>query len=242
MGWSRPIGPLRVWRNIELINSHGNKIQISIEDIPEDQYPEVLDHMCTFFIKDETTLSSMNISEDPDAIMVLKDFWNIALKQRMAIGAFDKSENDENKKLVGVNILAVIDEDFDNECKNFTISNVRMKKFFNFLFEFSDEGDPRRTSDVNFYLSAFGLSVDPKYRCLGLGKQLLATRDDIGRVYNINLTETIFTSAISQKAAAAVGFKDHVARAYEDIVDEDGEKLFPSLAGKYVKSMMKHLQ
>lgn len=51
-----------------------------------------------------------------------------------------------------------------------------MKKFFNFLFELSDEGDPRRASNINFYLSAFGLSVDPKYRCLGLGKQLLATR------------------------------------------------------------------
>lgn len=60
MGWSRPIGPLRVWRNIELVNSLGKKIQISIEDIPEDQYPEILNHMCTIFIKDEATLSSMS--------------------------------------------------------------------------------------------------------------------------------------------------------------------------------------
>lgn len=70
-----------------------------------------------------------DISEDPDAIMVLKDFWDIALKQGMAIGAFDRSENNGDKKLVGVNILAVIDEDFDNECKNFTVS--RLMNFYN---------------------------------------------------------------------------------------------------------------
>lgn len=46
---------------------------------------------------------------------------------------------------------------------------------------------------------------------------------------------------MSQKIAASVGFEVYLDRAYDDIIDENGKKIFPSLTGKRIKIMIKKL-
>lgn len=50
------------------------------------------------------------------------------------------------------------------------------KKVCKFAIKFMDEGDARKLYKVDRYLSAFGLSVDPRYRGIGLGQKLLEIR------------------------------------------------------------------
>ncbi|KAK0086692.1 hypothetical protein PV326_005476 [Microctonus aethiopoides] len=232
MGWTRPSTPPRVWRNLELINSDGKLLQISIQDIPKDRFIEVLEHMSTSFVHEEAMISSINISEDPDSLEFLKGLWSMSLEQGMSVGAFVKNNTGEQSKLAGLNILVVVDDEIDKKFKSQDISRLKAKNFFEFIFTFSAEGDPRTIFNVDLYLTALGLSVLPNYRGLG---------NDIGREYNINYTETLFTSIVSQKIAASVGFEVYLDRAYDDIIDENGKKIFPSLSGKRIKIMIKKL-
>ncbi|KAK0176750.1 hypothetical protein PV328_000856 [Microctonus aethiopoides] len=228
MGWTRPSTPPRVWRNLELINSDGKLLQISIQDIPKDRFIEVLEHMSTSFVHEEAMISSIRL-------------WSMSLEQGMSVGAFVKNNTGEQSKLAGLNILVVVDDEIDKKFKSQDISRLKAKNFFEFIFTFSAEGDPRTIFNVDLYLTALGLSVLSNYRGLGLGKHLLEIRNDIGREYNINYTETLFTSIVSQKIAASVGFEVYLDRAYDDIIDENGKKIFPSLSGKRIKIMIKKL-
>ncbi|XP_011705945.1 PREDICTED: uncharacterized protein LOC105461160 [Wasmannia auropunctata] len=92
---------------------------------------------------------------------------------------------------------------------------------------------------IDKYLYAFGLSVNPVYRGYGLGKDILKTRDLLGPKYGIPVTSTVFTSIISQKIAADVGFEELFTKKYADFVDENGKEYFPGIKSKELKVMAK---
>lgn len=64
---------------------------------------------------------------------------------------------------------------------------------------------------------------------------------DIGREYNISVTSTAFTSPISQKLAARCGFETLIEKDYVDMVDEEGNQLFPEVKVKSLKVMSRKL-
>lgn len=50
----KPAGPPKVWKIIETKRKDtGAPIKFSIQEIPEDRYEDVIDHMCKYFIADE---------------------------------------------------------------------------------------------------------------------------------------------------------------------------------------------
>lgn len=63
----------------------------------------------------------------------------------------------------------------------------------------------------------------------------------IGREYNIQYTSTLFTNEISQKAAEHCGFVVKMDQPYDSILDDDDNKLFPTLTGTNFKIMEKKL-
>lgn len=60
MVWSRPSGPPHIWRIAEIVNKNGEKKRFSFQEIPQDRYTEVLNHMCTIFLEDEAMCSSIS--------------------------------------------------------------------------------------------------------------------------------------------------------------------------------------
>lgn len=67
------------------------------------------------------------------------------------------------------------------------------------------------------------------------------SRDDIGRKYEIGVTETIFTAPSSQIQAERAGFVTLMVQEYSQLRDENGEPLFPNIEHKNVKMMIKRL-
>ncbi|KAF7987934.1 hypothetical protein HCN44_003797 [Aphidius gifuensis] len=240
MAWSRPSGPPRVWNNIEITDTNKINRKFVIQEIPEEKYDEAVDHMCTIFLRDETILSCFKIAEDPVALSAMYKTWNFIVQQGISIAAYDITENPEKPILAGVNMLFFGNDKFEEALTAIEYEG-NLKKLFTFVLGVCHEVDPRYTHGVDGYLGAFGLSVDPNYRRLGLGSTILKARDAIGEKYNIQYTSTIFTSEIAQKAAARCEFIVKMDRPYCNVLDEDGNKLFTTLDGKNFKIMEKEI-
>ena len=48
-----PPGPINIWKVVQG-SLNGKPVKFSIQEIPEDRYDDVVDHMCTDFINEET--------------------------------------------------------------------------------------------------------------------------------------------------------------------------------------------
>lgn len=84
----KPAGSPKVWKIIETKNKDtGASTKFSIQEIPEDRYQEVIDHMCKYFIEDEPISNSLS-----------KSFFFFFLSLSYI---FNRSNNSETKKLHG---------------------------------------------------------------------------------------------------------------------------------------------
>lgn len=89
---------------------------------------------------------------------------------------------------------------------------------------------------VDVYMTAFGLCVDPEFRCQGLGLEILRARFDLAKAVGLTVTMTVFTGQTSQKLAHKVGMEVLAEVLYEDI-REDGNPVFPNIKNKSMKIM-----
>lgn len=230
-----------VWKTMD-VDFNGNKRKFIFQEVPENRYDEILNDVVQAFSRDETICASLDLSNDPKSMISLQKAWKYILEQRISVGVYECTENDE-LILAGVNMLS---------CKNIK-SEVTIKpepntcltqtdRIFNFFCELTVKSNVQKIFGDRNYLASDGLYIYPKYRKLGLAKELLRIRHDIGKKYNIKYTKTFFTSNISQSLAEGEGFITMLNYDYKHAVDDEKNPLFPLLEGKYVKCMIKHLQ
>ncbi|XP_054001068.1 uncharacterized protein LOC128888341 [Hylaeus anthracinus] len=235
----KPPGQAKVWNVVDWMKKDSNEppIRISIQEIPEDRYEDVLDHMCTYFIVDEPICKCMNGAEDPEYVAQFRKTWTMLLNQGLSVGAFADNPDGGKPIIAGANILGLT---FEGESLEELDMHEKEKRIMVALNELCHEAGVYKRYGVDRYMSALGLSVHPSFRGAGLGYHLLKARENIGREYNIQVTSTVFTSPISQKLAARSGFEDLLTKEFKDLVDEKGE-LFPNITSKIVKVSAKKL-
>ncbi|XP_076643276.1 arylalkylamine N-acetyltransferase-like 2 [Halictus rubicundus] len=238
----KPPGQTKVWKVVEAAvkGRPGPPVKFTIQEVPEDRYEEVIEHMCTYFIADEPMCKCWNGVKDPDYVQFFRNLWIETLKQGLTVGAFVEDQNGGKPILAGVNVimLSLQGDDFDRESIG---KSKRAQQLMTVLEELLKKANIYEKYGVDRYMGAIGLSVHPSYRGASLGGHILNVRNDIGREYNIEVTATAFTSPISQKLAARCGFEDVVAKDYDDMLDEEGNKVFPGIEAKELKIMAKRL-
>ena len=77
--------------------------------------------------------------------------------------------------------------------------------------------------NVENYLTAYGLCVNPSYRGRGIATEILRARIPVCKALGISLTSTAFTGIGSQVAAKKAGYVDDYTIDYEDV-----EEIFPN--------------
>lgn len=234
----KPPGPPKVWSVVEtVIKGKGDKpIKFTIQEVPEDRYDEVVEHMCTYFIPDEPMCKCFDTKELADTFQHL---WKEVLQHGLTVGAFTENPDGGEPIMAGVNVLVLSHVD---DTTDFTKSmSPTPKRILDAIIEASKKAQVYEKYGVDRYISAFGLSVHPSYRGSALGGHLLRARVDIGREYKIPLTSTAFTSPISQKLAERCGYETLLELKYEDLVDEKGNPQYPGIESKSVKIMAKRL-
>ncbi|KAI4500451.1 hypothetical protein M0802_004413 [Mischocyttarus mexicanus] len=226
----RTPGPIQIWKTIDGFKTVGDEsksVRIVIQEIPEDRYEDILDHMCTYFIVDEPCCSCVKIIEDPSAVKEFRDVWRIILKQGLSIGAFVEDPKGGKPEIAGTNIIG--------------IKTIPTKKVIEPVTSMCKEAKIYEYYNTDRYMYAFGLSVHPFYRGHNLGVHILSAREQIGRKYNVPVTATAFTSAISQKSAARCGYEVILARDYDQMLDKEGKLMFPTIKFKTFKVMGRRL-
>lgn len=91
------------------------KKKIIFQEIPENRYDEILNKVVFDFTREEIICNSLNILNDPKSIISLQNLWKYILQQRISVGVFEYTENDD-LKLAGVNILS---------CKNIKSETIK---------------------------------------------------------------------------------------------------------------------
>lgn len=237
----KPPGPPKVWRVVDVvIKDKGSKpIRFSIQEIPEDRYEDVVEHMLKYFIADEPMCKCYDGRDDPEFKETFRKIWTEVLSHGLALGAFVENPDGGKPIIAGVNALVL-----SYEGENYDIIDsmpLKPRRIMEFMTKVSKDAKVYERYGVDRYISAFGLSVDPSFRGASLGGHLLRAREDVGREYNLSVTSTVFTSPISQKLAERNGFETLYQERYEDVVDDDGNELFPGIGVEFVKVMAKKL-
>nr|CAD7569782.1 unnamed protein product [Timema californicum] len=258
--WKRPdsVPFPSVWRRYEGTKKMptGNIPKFSIEDLTEDYVEEVIEHMSSIFLRDETVCSTSKLCEDPVSLAEIQELWRKYAKQRVALVAFVDEEGGGRRRIAGANmtgiayksevsnhellanalvVLSLTAEDGDIEVR-ISFKGEALRKAI-LLLEYSDNlVDVFEKYNVNEYMTALGLSVSREFRGQGLGLELLKTRSDIGRAVGLKLTVTLFTGVASQVQAERAGFELLAEVNYEDY-KVDGEVVYPNTKTKSFKLM-----
>ena len=238
----KPPGQAKVWKVVECAKKGSKEapIKFSIQEIPEDRYQDVIDHMCNYFIADEPICNCMNGKDDPEYVDTFKVLWEEFLQQGLSVGAFVEDPNGGKPILAGCNVLGLT---FEGEKIDYdSLKSKRGRRVMKVITDFTKRSNVYEKYGVDRYLTAIGLSVHPSYRGAALGAHILNARENIGREYNILVTSTVFTSPISQKLAERCGHELLLAVDYDDIVDGEGKKIFPGIQVKTMKVMARRLQ
>ncbi|CAK9815414.1 Arylalkylamine N-acetyltransferase-like 2 [Anthophora quadrimaculata] len=233
-------GVEKVWKYVEVTKKNEDKpMRFCIQEIPEDMYEDVVEHMCTYFISDEPMCKCINGISDPEYVDGFRQLWRESLKHGLSVAAFAEDSNGGKRILAGVNVLTLTFE--EDEFDYSAVKSKHGRNLIEALMGLCKKANVFGKYGVDKYMSAFGLSVHPSYRGAALGGQLLKTREDIGREYNISVTSTGFTSPISQKLAERCGFETLVEQNYKEMVDEEGNEMFPGIESKALKIMARRL-
>lgn len=83
--------------------------------------------------------------------------------------------------------------------------------FINSLF------DPFDHYNVNYYVYAHGLAINPDYRNRGIAGEMLKARIPFMKAHSLSVTTSMFTTIGSQKAATKIGFHEDFSLSYEII-------------------------
>ncbi|KAK2581577.1 hypothetical protein KPH14_002086 [Odynerus spinipes] len=240
----RTPGPIKIWNTIDGFKKVGDKsipVKIMLQEIPEDRYDDAIDHMVTYFLVDEPCCSALKVIGDPLFLRDLRNVWKIILKQGLSVGAFVENPDGGKPEIAGLNVIGVEVKDDHRKVENYKITSLLAQKLIYTVMDLCKEAHIYEFYNTDRYMYALGLSVHPSYRGHALGGHILNTRLQIGREYNIPVTSTAFTSAISQKLAARCGFEVRFEKDYDQILDKEGKEVFPNIKFKTFKVMARRL-
>lgn len=196
--------------------------------------------MVKYFLPDETFCKSRNLTNNPSAVRDFRKFWNETLKHKLSIGCF---KNDGSDELVGANVLLTYfkddKEDSPEVTQSMNIFNFGIiQKYASVYLQFESRDcadilevihyltkqfDVYSTFNVDKYLTAYGLCVNPEYRNRGIATEILKSRVPILKALDMKVTSTAFTGIGSQIAAKKAGYVDAYVISYSEL-----EKKFPS--------------
>nr|CAD7412219.1 unnamed protein product [Timema poppensis] len=236
--WERPdsVPFPSVWRRYEGTKkmTTGTIPKFSIEDLTEDYVEEVIEHMSSIFLRDETVCSTSKLCEDPVSLAEIQELWRKYAKQRVALVAFVDEEGGGRRRIAGANMTGVA---YKSEVSTLELLKGEALRKAILMLEYCDNlVDVFEKYNVNEYMTALGLSVSREFRGQGLGLELLKTRSDIGRAVGLKLTVTLFTGVASQIQAERAGFELLAEVNYEDY-KVDGEVVYPNTKTKSFKLM-----
>ncbi|KAJ0183006.1 hypothetical protein K1T71_000982 [Dendrolimus kikuchii] len=202
-----------VWRRFTVRRDNTTTL-LRIQDLTDDMFEPALELMARYFTRDEPPCKYIGIHNYPTALAELLKLWRITMKDKLSLVCL-KDEDDKQPTLVGVNVLTVVCKDDKEE--PFKTDDKIWAQLFGAVDFVTKSVDVFEKYDVDKYLTAYGLVVDPQWRGLNVGKELLEARIPLCKALGIKVTATVFTAGASQAIAKKAGFVDLFEITYEEL-------------------------
>ncbi|EAT34935.1 AAEL012863-PA [Aedes aegypti] len=214
--WNRPSGiewP-RVWIRFQARDVDSDRmVEYRVQDLPEDRVRDAIDHMKKHFLRDEPMCGSVGLYKDADALEEFDLLWQDVARQRVAVVCFREGSDE----IVGLNMLTVVSK---ADSKDLKFKSSALQTVCDSYIGLLKQANIFEKYGIENYLSAWGLSVSPKYRGRGVGTELLRARIPMCRAMGLTVTVTLFSNPGSQIPAAKVGFYDEIVVTYKELEEQ----------------------
>lgn len=234
MPWTRPSSvPFpSVWLRFQAKGLDSpDPVWYVVQDVPEDRFEDTVRFMSRFFPHDEQLNEVLGFVDDPLALEESVHLWRDMVRQRVSLVCFREGSSE----IVGANMLGVSCKADQKREERF--GSAILQTIYDTTKYVSKQANLYERYGVQEYLSAMGLSVDPKYRGRGIATELLRARIPLCRAVGIRLTSTCFTGAGSQIAAARAGYTEDYSVTYGELKAIDARFDFPGIENKPCKYM-----
>ncbi|XP_049533481.1 uncharacterized protein LOC125949991 [Anopheles darlingi] len=237
MPWERPasVPYPNVWWTFEAPDpdcENGALATYRVEDLTEDRFDDVMKLYTEHFLDDEPLLGHSGIRQDAETYEESRKIWKRAFSRRLTVVCYKEG----SKELVGANLLGMSLADEKKDSSNL-ITTEKSKKIVAIHNYMSEVVNLYERYGVDMYLTAYGLSVNTRFRGLGIATEILKARVPICRAFGVKLTSTNFTAIGSQKAAAKAGFKTDLEMPYNEFVKVNPIYTLDGIKGKSLKMM-----
>ncbi|XP_058812237.1 uncharacterized protein LOC131676876 [Topomyia yanbarensis] len=218
--WTRPptVAYPRVWltfesRDVDEPVGSGRLVKYRVQDLPLERVEDAIEHMKKFFLRDEPMCSSVGLYKDPVGLEEFSELWRKVAAQKCAVVCFREGSDE----IVGLNMLTVVSKDSPKEYKFKSAGLQMVTESYGGILK---QAEIFEKYNVDHYLSAWGLSVSPKYRGRGVATELLRARIPLCRAMGLRVTVTLFSHPGSQIPAAKVGFYDEIVVTYQQLAEQ----------------------
>uniref|UniRef100_A0A182PHW7 N-acetyltransferase domain-containing protein n=1 Tax=Anopheles epiroticus TaxID=199890 RepID=A0A182PHW7_9DIPT len=207
MPWKRPetVPYPNVWWTFEAPDpdrEDGALVTYRVEDLTEDRFEDAIKLYTEHFLDDEPMCAFGRIRHNPLSYEEIVQFWHYILNEKITIVCYKEG----SKEIVGANLLSV-----KMASDKADLSDLIKSKDMQILVAaneyMTDTVNLFERYGVDKYLTAYGLSVNTRYRGRGIATEILKARRPICRAFGLRLTSTNFTAIGSQKPAAKIGFQ-----------------------------------
>lgn len=204
--WKRPenIPYPSVWLKFKAKDLESeNLVEYRVQDLPEDRFDEAIEYMTKKFLPDEPMCRSTLLAKDQVSVYEIHYLWRLMLKQKIVLVCF-KEGSDE---IVGMNMVGITTKEEKEASSKYVPTGLPWKSVYRAVEFLGEACNVFKIYNVDRYMTAFGLSVDAKYRGRGIGEYILKARVPLAKAIDCPLTSTVFTAIASQKLAYKAGFE-----------------------------------
>uniref|UniRef100_A0A182J1P0 N-acetyltransferase domain-containing protein n=1 Tax=Anopheles atroparvus TaxID=41427 RepID=A0A182J1P0_ANOAO len=237
MPWERPasVPYPNVWWTFDAPDpdrDDGGLTTYRVEDLTEDRYDDAVKLYTENFLDDEPLCQYNRIRHTPVAYEEVVGFWMHCFSERMTVVCYKEG----SKEMVGANLLAV--KEINNSVDiSKLIRSAGMQKLIAVNEYMTETVNLFERYGVDKYLTAYGLSVNNRYRGRGIATEILKARVPICRAFGLRLTSTNFTAIGSQIPATKIGFKTDLEMRYDEFVKVNPTYTFDGIKGTSIKLM-----
>ncbi|KAK4880261.1 hypothetical protein RN001_008407 [Aquatica leii] len=225
--WERPTSVLfpSVWKRFKGRKEiNGSIPKFWIQDIPVEEFDNVVDCMINQFCGDEPLTKYSDLRNDAQSVKEIRQMWYGALNDKLGIICYMENPNENGKPIfAGINCTHKKENNHDDS-KYSGEATCKVLDTMNFLMKQKNAFEELGTDVL---LGGLGLYVPPEFRGQNIGLELLHAREDLCKAVGIKASVTVFTAVFSQILAERAGYKVLYEISYEDIEKINSRLVFP---------------
>ncbi|KPI99125.1 hypothetical protein RR46_02342 [Papilio xuthus] len=171
------------------------------QDLPPEDDEKFIEVLVDLLGTDEVLCSTTRLSEHPESVKGISDYWRVCLAERTSIACY--REIDGVRTLAGGNCCVIAKKD---DKPSIEIQGDEWKTVFEGLKFVEDKCNPFEYLGEDKLLVGYGLVVKREFRGAKLGARILNAREPLCKQLNVKAATTVFTGISSQKLAARCGY------------------------------------